>query len=195
MEISQAAGPIFVGHPMLHVLARNWWLLLLRGLLAILFGVLTFLWPGVTLVTLILLYGAYALIDGVLALGAAIMGGSMAPRWWLAIVGLLGVAAGVLTLLWPGVTAFVLLFFIATWAVAIGVMQIIGAIRLRKEIDNEWLLIAGGILSVIFGVMLLLQPGAGALALIFVIGAYAFLYGILLVSFALRLRRHAHATV
>ena len=192
MGISQAS-PMFVGHPMLHVLARNWWLLLLRGLFAILFGVLTFFSPGVTLITLVLLYGAYALVDGVLALGAAIMGGAMAPRWWLAIVGLLGIAAGLLTLFLPGITAIVLLFFIATWAVAIGVMQIIGAIRLRKEIDNEWLLIAGGIVSVIFGAMLLIDPGPGALALIFVIGAYAFLHGILLVSFSLRLRKHAHA--
>jgi uncharacterized membrane protein HdeD (DUF308 family) len=178
---------------MLHALAKNWWLILLRGLCAILFGVLTFIWPGVTLLTLVILYGAYALADGVIAIIAAIMGGAPAPRWWLAVVGLLGIAAGVVTFLWPGMTTLVLLLFIAGWAVATGIMQIIGAIMLRKEINNEWLLIASGILSVIFGVVLAMQPGVGALALLFVIGAYAILYGILLVSFSLRLRKHSHA--
>jgi uncharacterized membrane protein HdeD (DUF308 family) len=194
MQASQTAN-LFVGaHPMLHALAKNWWLILLRGLFAILFGILTFIWPGVSLLTLVLLYGAYALADGVLALWAAITGGTPAPRWWLSIVGLLGIAAGLLTLFWPGITALVLLWFIAGWAIAHGVMEIIGAIKLRKEIDNEWLLIAGGFISVIFGLIMLLQPGAGALALIVVIGAFALLYGILLVSFSLRLRKHAHVS-
>jgi uncharacterized membrane protein HdeD (DUF308 family) len=148
----------------------------------------------VTLLTLVLLYGAYALVDGVLSIAAAIRGGVPAPRWWLAVVGLLGVAAGVVTLLLPGITALLLLLFIAGWAIAIGVMQIIGAIRLRKEIDNEWWLVAGGVLSVIFGLVLIVQPGAGALALLFLIGAYAIVHGIVLVSFSLRLRKHAHAT-
>src|SRR6201993_5520459 len=178
---------------LLHALAKHWWVMLLRGICAILFGVLTFVWPGITLLTLVLLYGAYALADGVLALAEAVMGGAPAPRWWLALVGLLGIAVGILTFAWPGITALVLLLFIAGWAIATGIMQIIGAIRLRKEIDHEWLLIAGGVLSVIFGVVLVAQPGAGALALILVIGAYAIAYGVLLVAFSLRLRRHTHA--
>lgn len=191
-----ASDPIPMNPPgmMLHALARNWWLLLLRGLCAILFGVLTFVWPGLTLVTLVLFYGAFALVDGVLAIIAAIKGGDPAPRWWLAILGVFGIAAGVLTFLWPGLTALVLLFFIAGWAIAVGVMQIIGAIKLRHEIEGEWLLIAGGVLSIIFGLVMLAMPGAGALALIFVIGAYAIVYGVLLVSFSLRLRRHSHAS-
>jgi len=147
----------------------------------------------VTLLTLILLYGAFALADGVLAIWAAIVGGAPAPRWWLLIAGLCGIGVGLLTLMMPGVTAFVLLIFIAAWAVVIGVMQIVGAIRLRKEIDNEWMLIASGVLSVLFGLILLVQPGAGALGLIFVIGAYAVIYGVILVSLAFRLRRHQHA--
>ena len=158
---------------------------------AILFGVLTFVWPGITLLTLVLLYGAYALADGVLALVEAVMGGAPAPRWWLALVGLLGIAVGILTFAWPGITALVLLLFIAGWAIATGILQIVGAIRLRKEIDNEWLLIASGVLSVIFGLILVAQPGTGALALLYVIGIYAVLYGIIEVWLSLRLREHA----
>jgi uncharacterized membrane protein HdeD (DUF308 family) len=176
---------------MLHALARNWWMLLLRGICAILFGILAFVWPAMTLVTLILLYGAFAFVDGVFALVAAIAGGAAAPRWWLALVGVLGIAAGLATWFWPGLTALVLLYFIAAWAIITGVMQIVGAIQLRKEIDNEWLLIAAGVLSVLFGGLLFVQPGAGALAVLLIIGAYAILYGVLLVFFAFRLRGHS----
>jgi len=176
---------------LLNALAKHWWLLLLRGICAILFGVLTFVWPGITLLTLVLLYGAFALADGVLALAEAVMGSAPAPRWWLALVGLLGIAVGILTFAWPGITALVLLLFIAGWAIATGILQIVGAIRLRKEIDNEWLLIASGVLSVIFGLILVAQPATGALALLYVIGIYAVLYGILEVWLSLRLRGHA----
>jgi uncharacterized membrane protein HdeD (DUF308 family) len=178
---------------MVHALAKNWWLLLLRGIAAIIFGMLAFAWPGVTLLTLILFYGAFALVDGVLAIIAAITGGAPGPRWWLAIVGLLGIAAGLLTFLMPGLSALVLLFFIAGWAIATGVFQIIGAIQLRKEIDNEWLLILGGIISVLFGIGVMLAPGAGAVALIWVIGAYAIVIGMLFVALALRLKKHVHS--
>jgi uncharacterized membrane protein HdeD (DUF308 family) len=178
------------GGLMLDALARTWWLILLRGIVAVLFGVLTFVWPGVTLVTLVLFYGAYALVDGVLSLAAAIMGGAAAPRWWLAVVGLLGIAAGIVTLLLPGITTLVLLYFIALWAILIGAMQIVGAIRLRHEIDNEWWLGLSGALSVLFGIVLIAQPGAGALGLVYVIGAFAVIFGLVLISFALRLRRH-----
>jgi uncharacterized membrane protein HdeD (DUF308 family) len=185
--------PPFAGF-MLDALARNWWLILLRGICAVIFGILTFIWPGVTLLTLIAFYGAFALVDGVLAIWAAIAGGETAPRWWLLVVGLLGLAAGLITLLMPGVTALVLLFFIAFWAIATGAMQIVGAIRLRKEIDNEWMLVAGGALSILFGVVLLAQPAAGALGLLFVIGAYALVYGAILIGFALRLRSYGPRT-
>lgn len=184
---------IGLGSAMVHALAKNWWLLLLRGIAAIIFGLLAFAWPGLTLLTLILFYGAFALVDGVLAIIAAITSGAPAPRWWLAIVGLLGIAAGLLTFLMPGLTALVLLFFIAGWAIATGVFQIIGAIKLRKEIDNEWLLILGGIISVLFGVSMMLAPGAGALALVWVIGAYSIVMGVLFVALAFRLRKHTHA--
>jgi uncharacterized membrane protein HdeD (DUF308 family) len=178
---------------MLHALARNWWLILLRGIAAVVFGLLTFVWPGITLLTLVLLYAAFAFVDGVLALWAAIAGGQAAPRWWLAIIGLLGIAVGVLTLVMPGVTALVLLLFIAAWAIIMGIMEIIGAIQLRKEIDNEWWLIASGALSVLFGLVLIVFPGAGALGLIFVIGVYAIIYGVTLIGLAFRLKKHTHA--
>ena len=113
-------------------------------------------------------------------------------RWWLVIAGLVGIGAGLTTLLMPGVTALVLLFFIAGWAIGVGVMQIIGAIRLRKEIDNEWMLIASGALLVLFGLVLFFQPGAGALGLIFVIGAFSLIYGVTLIAFAWKLRSHSH---
>lgn len=175
---------------LLHALARNWWLILLRGICAIVFGILAFSWPGITLLTLVLLYGAYALADGLFSLIAAFKHGETGSRWWLALVGLCGIAAGILTFLWPGITGLILLFFIAGWAIAAGIFEIVGAIRLRKEISDEWLLILSGIISVLFGLALLARPGAGALALAWLIGFYAIVFGILNVAFAIRLRRH-----
>lgn len=196
MTMTQPDQPLGLrpGAVMLHALARNWWLLLLRGIAGIVFGVLAFVWPGLTLLTLIILYGAYALTGGVLAIAAAIMGpGGTAPRWWLAIMGLCGIVAGILAFAWPGVTTLVLLLFIAGWAIATGVMEIIGAIKLRKEIDNEWMLILSGALSVLFGIAITVMPGAGALALVWLIGAYAIVAGILYVALAFKLRGHTHA--
>ena len=186
---SPSPAPASAG-PMVPELARYWWIELLRGIAAIIFGVLAFIWPGITLVTLILFWGAFALVDGVLALVHAIMGNQKGSRWWLALVGLAGVVAGLLTFVMPGVTALVLLVFIATWAIILGIFQIIGAIRLRKEIDNEWTLGLGGALSVLFGVVLLVAPGPGILGLIWVIGAYSIAFGILMVMLALKLKKH-----
>lgn len=182
-----------LGSVMVHALAKNWWMLLLRGVAAIIFGVLAFAWPGMTLLTLIMFYGAFALIDGVLAVVAAITGGATAPRWWLAIVGLLGIATGLLVFMMPGLTALVLLYFIAGWAIATGVFQIIGAIRLRKEIDDEWYLILSGVVSVLFGIGVMMAPGAGALALLWIIGIYAVATGTIMVALAFRLKKFAHA--
>jgi len=191
MQTDRRPG-VGLGTAMVHALAKNWWLLLLRGIAAIIFGLLAFAWPGLTLVTLILFYGAFVLVDGVLAVIAAITGGVPGSRWWLAIIGLLGIAAGLVTFMMPGLTAVLLLLFIAGWAIATGVFQIIGAIKLRKEIDNEWLLILGGIISVLFGVSMMVAPGAGALALVWVIGAYSVVMGAIFVALALRLRKHTH---
>jgi uncharacterized membrane protein HdeD (DUF308 family) len=189
--MSSITSPTPGAPPMLHALARYWWLILLRGIAAIIFGILAFVWPGITLLTLILFYGAFALADGVLALAHAIMGGNVGSRWWLALVGVAGIAAGLVTFFMPGLTAFVLLIFIACWAIALGIFQIIGAIRLRKEIDNEWLIGLSGALSVLFGIVLLVAPGPGILGLIWVIASYAIVFGIMLVMEALKLKKHA----
>ncbi len=116
MPMTQTAGPVFGDHPLLHGLARHWWLFLLRGIAAVVLGVLAFAWPAITFVTLLLLFGIYALADGVLALAAAIMGTGTAPRWWLAIVGIAGLGAGVMTFLRPDIATTVLLIVIAAWA-------------------------------------------------------------------------------
>jgi len=184
-------------------LTRSWLPLLLRGVASVLFGLAAFVWPGVTILALTFLYGAYALTDGILSLGAALTRGRRAderaatsaiPTWWLALIGLLGVAAGSVAFLWPGLTALALITLIGVWAVAIGVMEIIGAIWLREELRDEWLLIAAGLLSVLFGIAILLRPGLGALALAWAVGAYALLNGILHLAFAFRLKSvHARA--
>jgi uncharacterized membrane protein HdeD (DUF308 family) len=192
MQVGRPPG-MGLGSVMAHALAKNWWMLLLRGVAAIIFGVLAFAWPGMTLLTLIMFYGAFALIDGVLAVVAAITGGAPAPRWWLAIVGLLGIATGLLVFMMPGLTALVLLYFIAGWAIATGVFQIVGAISLRKEIDDEWYLILGGVVSVLFGIGVMMAPGAGALALLWIIGIYAVVIGVIMVGLAFRLKKFAHS--
>ena len=190
-SLERTAAPL--GRPMLHALADRWWLLLLRGITAILFGVLAFIWPGLTLVTLVLMFGAFALVDGAIVLGAAFSGAAKPmPSWWLVLVGMLGIAAGIVTFLWPGMSAILLILFIGGWAVAHGIFEIVGAIQLRKEIENEWMLILGGIISVIFGIIVLIAPGAGALALVWWIAIYSIVFGVMFVAFALRLRRHQH---
>ena len=191
---SAPRGSLAPGASLLHALAKNWWLEVLRGVAAIIFGILAFVWPGITLLTLVLFWGAFALVDGVLAIIAAVKGGNPMPRWWLAIVGIAGIAAGALTFLIPGLAALVLVTFIAVWAIVLGVMEIYGAIRLRKEIEGEWFLILNGVLSVIFGILILWRPGIGALALVWIIGAYAIILGIIYVAFGLKLRKHAPAT-
>jgi uncharacterized membrane protein HdeD (DUF308 family) len=178
---------------MLHTLAQNWWALALRGLVAVLFGLLTFFLPGITLVTLVLLFGAYALVDGVFNVIAFFRVAS--HHWAFLIEGVVGLIAGILTFLWPAITAVVLLYLIAFWAIFTGVLEIIAGIRLRKAIANEWLLIVMGVLSLLFGVFILFAPGAGALAIVLWIGAYALVFGVFLLALAFRLRGHRHLTL
>jgi uncharacterized membrane protein HdeD (DUF308 family) len=171
---------------MLAMMTANWWAIALRGVLAVLFGVLLFVWPAAGLAVLVALFGAYALVDGVFALISAFRAGE---RWWgFALEGIVGIAAGVLTFLWPDITAIVLLYLIAFWAIATGVFEIMAAIRLRREIDDEWLLGLVGVLSILFGAYLVFFPAAGALTVVWIVAAYAVMFGVLLVMLGLRLR-------
>ncbi len=170
-------------------LARNWWAFVLQGVIAILFGVLAFARPGITLEALVLLFAIWALINGVLALIYSIGAAEAHEPWWpFVLMGLLGIAAGLLTLRWPGITALSLLFIIAYWSIFTGILQIVAAIRLRHEIEGEWGLILGGIASVVFGALLVLYPGSGALAVVWLIGIYAVIFGITLMMVGFRLK-------
>jgi uncharacterized membrane protein HdeD (DUF308 family) len=191
MTTNDASSPL--GRGVLPVLARNWWALVLRGLAAILFGVLAFAWPGITLFVLVLFFGAYMLVDDIFAIVAAVRAAGEEDRWWLLLVqGILGVLAGLVAIFWPGLTALALLYFIAAWAIVTGIMEIVAAIRLRREIEGEWALALSGALSVLFGVLLVVLPApAGLLSLVWLIGAYAVATGVLLLILGFRVRSEA----
>jgi uncharacterized membrane protein HdeD (DUF308 family) len=174
---------------MLTAMTCNWWLLALRGAAAILFGVLAVAWPAPTLSVLIVLYGAYALVDGLTAILVA-RGCHDDPdaAWPLAAFGVIGVVAALLALLWPEVTEDCLLLVIAWWAVFKGILEIALAVRLIREIEDEPLLGLGGAASILLGLFLLLCLGSGARAMFGVISAYAILYGALALSLALHVR-------
>jgi uncharacterized membrane protein HdeD (DUF308 family) len=183
---------------MLETLTRNWWLLAVRGALAVLFGFVALIWPGITVLALVLLFGAYALVDGVMALYTALFDrGRPGGRGvgWLVLEGVAGVLAAIGAVVWPGITALVLLYLIAAWALVTGVAEILTAIRLRREIEGEWLMILSGALSILFGVLAFLFPSAGALAVVWLIGAYAIAFGVVMAILAFRLRRHGAGTV
>ena len=170
-------------------LARNWWKLLVRGLVAISFGLMLWLLPGISLALLVLFFGAFVLADGILGIWMAISGRKEYENWWeLLLWGIVDIGIGILTFISPSATAVALVIFIAVWAIATGVLQIAVAIRLRREIAGEWLLILGGLLSVVLGILFMVQPGTGALALVWLIGTYAFLFGLLLVFLAFKMR-------
>ena len=179
---------------LLRGLAENWWLLLLRGIVTIAFGVLAFIWPGRTLLTVAFIWGAYAIADGVFALSTAMSGkgNGIAPRWWLALIGITGILAGSLAFVWPGITVQVALVLIASWAIITGVLEIWGAIQLHKEIEVEWMMALSGLVSVVLGITLLTRHGAGALAVVWLIGSFAILVGCIYVSLALWLKEHKY---
>ena len=171
------------------VLHRQWWLMLLRGIVAIAFGVLTFMRPGITLQALVWLFGIYVFIDGLLGAWLAVQGRKEVEDWWVLLLwGLLGIGIGILAFAKPDLTALALLFYIAVWAIAAGVLEIVAAVRLRKVISGEWWLILAGLLSVLFGVWLIAQPDRGALAVLYAIGVYAVVFGALLVLLAFKVR-------
>jgi uncharacterized membrane protein HdeD (DUF308 family) len=167
---------------MLSVFFRYWWLLLLRGIVAILFGVLAFVWPGMTLTTLVLFFGAYVFVNGAILIMNAIGSRKQKDDWWVLLIeGLLGVGVGIMTAFAPGITGIALLLYIAAWALAAGVLEIVAAIRLRKVVSGEWWLAVGGVMSIIFALLLMRFPAAGALSAIWLIGTYAILFGAILI--------------
>jgi uncharacterized membrane protein HdeD (DUF308 family) len=171
-------------------LTTTWWLVALRGVAAIAFGLIALFMPGITLLALVLLFGAYAIVDGAFKVVSGARRRADGSRdGWMVLAGILGIAAGVVAAVWPGITALVLLFIIASWAIITGVLEIVAAYQLRDQIEGEALLALGGALSIAFGVLAILMPGAGALAVIWLIGAYAVATGIILLIAAYRLNQ------
>jgi uncharacterized membrane protein HdeD (DUF308 family) len=174
---------------MLSSLTRNWWLVALRGTLAVIFGAAAFVWPGVTLEVLVLLFGAYAFVDGVLVFSFGLMAAGDGEQWWpLVLSGILGIGLGVLTFARPATMALALVYVVGFWAIVTGLLEIVAAIRLRDVISGEWLMGLSGVVSIIFGVLVLAQPSSGALALVYLFGFYAILAGLSQIGLGFRLR-------
>jgi uncharacterized membrane protein HdeD (DUF308 family) len=185
--------------PIAAALRRAWWALMLRGVVAVAFGILVLAWPGLAFATLLALFGVFCLVDGFLGVSAVVSGHSTHEHRWLYLLwALVSIGAGLAALLVPGITALALLFYIGAWAVASGVLQVVAAIQLRREIDGEWLLLLSGIITVAFGVLLFARPGAGAMAMLAFLGAFAIVSGVALLFFGIRARqfaRHARAEI
>jgi uncharacterized membrane protein HdeD (DUF308 family) len=182
-----------------NILSRYWWMILLRGVIAILFGVMVFAQPGITLVSLVFVFACFAIFDGFTNVATALGGRQEHDHWWvLLLAGIAGVGIGLLTFLSPQITALALLFYIALWAIATGLMQIVAAVRLRREIEGEFWLGLAGAASVLFGMLLVARPGAGALAVLWLIGSYAIAYGVILLMLAIKARafvKHVRRTI
>jgi uncharacterized membrane protein HdeD (DUF308 family) len=177
---------------MLPLLVQNWWAVALRGVFAILFGVLAIALPGVTLGALILLWGIYAVADGVFAIISGVRAAHRHERWGALIVeGIAGILAGVVAVFLPAAAAVAFIYLFALWALITGIVEIVAAIRLRREIEGEWLLGLTGVVSVLLGLYAAVFPGLGLLGLIWAIGVYAIIIGAMLLMLAFRLRRHA----
>ena len=176
---------------MLGLVARDWWVFGIRGIAAIAFGILAFIWPERTLAVLVILFGAYVLVDGVALLVALVRGDAVARRhgWAVAIMGVLGIVAGVATFMWPGLTALSLLYVVAFWAITTGVFQVIAAIALRRELEGEIWMALGGVATIVFGALLIAAPGAGLLSLVWLVGVWSVVFGISSLGLAHRLRK------
>jgi uncharacterized membrane protein HdeD (DUF308 family) len=173
---------------LLDALTKKWWAVVLRGVCAVLFGVIALARPGLTIGAFVLLFGVFAIADGVLALMAAFSGGAGRPWWALVLKAIVSFAAAAVAFLLPGITALALLYVIAFWAIVIGAMELMVAIRLRKEIQGEFFLALGGVLSIVLGAFLIARPGAGALAVTWMIAAYAIVFGVTLIALGVRLK-------
>jgi len=171
------------------ILSGLWWAIALRAAAAILLGVIAIFMPGPTLAAIVIVFGIYAIIDGILAIVAAVRGFRKKERWWpMLLEGLVGIAAGAIAIFWPGIGALALTYLVAAWALVTGAFEIAAAIRLRKVISGEWLLLIAGLLSIVLAVLVALYPGTGALLLVWWLGAYAFAYGVVSLVLALRVR-------
>jgi uncharacterized membrane protein HdeD (DUF308 family) len=180
------------GSSVVSVLTRNWWAWLIRGIAAVIFGILAWVWPGATWVAIAVLFGAYALVDGIFAIVATIRAAETHERWWpFLIEGIVGILIAAITFYDVRITLLALYWTIAAWAFLTGIFEIVAAVQLRKHIANEFWLILGGIASIAFGVLMIWFPLAGALAIIWLIAAYAVVFGIMMIGFSLRLRAHA----
>jgi len=178
-----------IAQAILKDLSDNWWVILLRGIIALVFGVVAFILPGATLLALVFVWGAYAIIDGAFALYLTYLASRQERRWWPYLLeGIAGIVAGVVAFGFPGLTALALLYIIAAWAIITGIVEIVAAVDMRKVIQNEWLLGLAGVLSIAFGVIVAVQPDAGALAVVWTVGLYAVLAGITLIMLAFRVR-------
>ena len=179
---------------MLNLVSRDWWVYAVRGVAAILFGTVALVWPGPTLAVLVLMFGAYAFVDGIALLVALARGDALARRhaWATGLSGVLGIVISVATLLWPGITALGLLYLVAIWAISTGILQIVAAIEFRREIDGEIWMILGGVLSIVFGSLLVVFPGTGLLSLVWLVGFYAIVFGFSSLGLAYRLHGIAH---
>ncbi len=175
---------------MLTLIAQNWWIHVLRGVFALVFGIMALVWPGLTLGVLVILFGAYVLLEGILALAAAFKHRTEKSWWLLLVEGIAGIVAGVFAFIWPALTAVVLLIFIAVWAILTGIFEICAAVQLRQEMAGEWVLGVAGSLSILIGILLIANPGAGALAVVWLIGIYAILFGALLMYLGFKARRY-----
>jgi uncharacterized membrane protein HdeD (DUF308 family) len=174
-------------------LARNWWSLVIRGIVGILLGIISFAWPGITLRALVLLFGAYVLINGVMSFVGAVRAAGVRERWGaLLFEGVVGILAAVVTVLWPAITALALVYIIAIWAIFSGAAEIAAAVRLRRHISNEWLLGLAGVLSILFGVLMAAAPAIGAVVIAVWFGAYALVLGVVLVALGIRMRHWSH---
>ena len=173
-------------------IASNWWMLALRGVLSIAFGIAVFFWPDLAWLVIVALFAGYAILDGAFALSSAVVGHKHGRQWWaLVLEGVVGLGAGFLTLLWPDVTELIFLYLIGFWAITTGFLEIAVAVRLRKDIEGEWVLGLAGVLSILFGLTILFIPAAGALAVAWLIATYALVFGALMLALAFRLRsRH-----
>jgi uncharacterized membrane protein HdeD (DUF308 family) len=167
----------------------NWWVLIFEGILAILFGAVAWIWPGLTVVALVALFGAFSIVTGVMSLVAAYAARRVGQSPWLFVFrGVLGIGAGIVVFVWPDISALALLYVIAAWAFLSGISELMAAISLRRTIDNEWFMALAGIASIVFGVLVAIFPGAGAVALVWTIGIYAIFFGVMLVALGVRLR-------